>query len=132
MKYIIFVQTPHDRVRYVSDEMPEPNSMTYKKFVPFLFENFFIVNRKALIDSLDSFQTILLDTESGEWKEQNTSHIDITKYSFADLWELNKEKIEAEAQKQNRFQNDFSPLRRIKQEISKRWNDRKRGAKILD
>jgi hypothetical protein len=90
MKWIMFFQTPYDRVKFRTDEFEEVTSMQYHKFVKFLYEGFFIKEREKLIDSLDSFKTILLD-KSGDFIVVSPE-LDLSKYSFDELFELNGKK----------------------------------------
>lgn len=90
MKWIMFFQTPYNRVKFRTDEFEEVTSMEYHKFVKFLYQSFFIKEREKIIDSLDSFKTILLD-KSGDFIIVSPD-LDLSKYSFNDLFELNGNK----------------------------------------
>jgi len=68
MNYLIFCQTPYDSVKYITNEMQEYTSMSYKKFVRFLMSQK-INNYVDIQKQLDSFKTIFLNTITGEYKE---------------------------------------------------------------
>jgi hypothetical protein len=85
-------QTPHDRVKFQTNELDESTSMPYQKFLEFIYTNYFIRDRQSFTEALDSFKTILIDG-SGEFTIISPE-IDLSKYSFDELFKLNEKKEE--------------------------------------
>ncbi len=85
--WIQFFQNPYDRVVYTTNDLfPEKASLTYKKFLVFVDRNYRIKERDKFFHELDSFQTIFLNGDSGEWKVVVPTKKDST---FEDLHKLN-------------------------------------------
>lgn len=87
MKWIMFYQTPYDRVKYISDESEDTSSLSYAKFLEFLIP-ILHKNYLEIKDHLDSFHYIYLDMETCDFKQiipQRDHSI-----SFEELYELNK------------------------------------------
>jgi hypothetical protein len=91
-KWIMLFQTPHDRVKFQTNELDESTSMPYRKFIEFVYTNFFIKDRQSFTEALDSFKTILIDG-TGEFIIISPE-IDLSKYSFDELFKLNEKKEE--------------------------------------
>jgi len=85
-RWIIFFQNPHDRIVFLTEEMQEKSAMPYKKFIDFLYSNYITVNRSELQKSIDSFKTILLNADTGEWSIQEKPSVE---GSFEEMIKLN-------------------------------------------
>ncbi len=121
MKWVIFHQTPYDRVRYITDELVEAESMSYRKFMRFIFDNgeFYPINYNQFLNTLACFDTILLNCDTGEWeiKEPEFS----TDYTFEELYELNEQRKEKEANRSKALSH------RVKNYINETWKLKRRG-----
>lgn len=90
--WILFFQTPHDRIKYITSELDDPASMPYYRFIKYLFTTFAANDKNELINKIDSFKTILLNGDTGEWKEE-TEEVDFSKYGLKDLILYNDKRI---------------------------------------
>jgi hypothetical protein len=92
-EWILFFQTPKDRVRFITNEIDSPTSLPYNKFISFVFENFNILNTKKFMDEVDSFQTVFLNGKTGNWEIKSPDR-DTSKYTFDELYQIKKNKEE--------------------------------------
>lgn len=119
MRWILFFQTPYDRVKFRTDEMEETVSKTYYKFKDYLFQNFYVLDSKGILDALDSFQTVLLEKDSGKW-ETISPNYDKEGITFEELFSINNKNKETPETK------DESLVKYGKATISNIWNKKKK------
>lgn len=94
MLWLQCVQAPQgDYIKYVTDELDNYVTMGYYKFLQFVFENeqIKIVNREKFIHELDSFQTIIVNTISGQWE---VIRHELKEYTFEELLKVNENLLE--------------------------------------
>jgi hypothetical protein len=120
MKIISFCQVIGDRIRFITDESSDPSSLSYKKFCENIFK-YYIKDPGALQLEIDTFHTVQLNIETGEWFRVFDDNQEIP--SFDVLAKLNpseEEKIQQERNKKSREVN------LTKQYFDKKWEDKKR------
>ena len=98
MSYIVFSQNPvGDRVSFITEHAEKRSSLPYQKFIDYLFSNHPVVGRRKLLNCLDRFETIHLNTKTGEFRILEPEIAEDT--SFEDLLALNRSQSEAENKK---------------------------------
>ena len=117
-EWILFFQTPAFRIKFITNELDTPTSLGYHKFVSFLFDNFRIVDTKGLMHELDSFQTVLLNGKTGQWKIEKPE-INISKYSFEELYKLQVKKEEKEKE-------DKSIRDKLREYLGETWKEKQK------
>lgn len=103
MKWILFYQTPNDRIKYMTDETyPDYTSLSYKKFCKSIFS--YPVNDPGKVqEHIDTFHTLFLNIETGEWRQEFPDKDE--SFTFEELNKLNpneEEKAQIEKKKKNR------------------------------
>lgn len=102
MKWILFYQTPYDRVNFITDDNQDRSSLSYKKFCDSLLQ-YKILDRGKLQIELDTFHTVFLDVETGVWHQEKIE--DEKQFSFDELVQANPnpdEKKKQDEEKSNR------------------------------
>jgi hypothetical protein len=90
MKWLLFYQTPiGDFIKMISSENRDPKYVDIKKFYK-IIEEYTIENMKDLKISIEYFDTIYLDLETGIWERKVIEHNE--DFSFEDLYKLNQPK----------------------------------------
>lgn len=120
MKWILFYQTPYDRVNFITDDNQDRSSLAYGKFCDSLL-NYKILDKSKLQIELDTFHTVQLNIETGEWNTVNFNNE--KEFSFEDLVRANpnpEEKKKQEDEKANR------EVIKTKNYFDQKWED-KRG-----
>jgi len=119
MKWILFYQTVNDRVKYMTDETyPDYTSSAYRKFNDSL-KALIIKDRTNLQLELDTFHTVYLDTETGDWKRYEQEEQPAT---FEELLKLNPSLDELD--KQNKEEKN-KEVNLTKSYIDKMWDKKK-------
>lgn len=116
-KWIIFVQTPYNSVKYISNELNDYSIMSYKRFFE-MISTFNPLNPNAFKEALDGFETVLLDCESRNWTIEKRD-ISEKNYTYQEMLELNSPDEILEEQNKNNtildrtklFINEFSKYR---------------------
>jgi len=85
MRYVIFCQTPYNTVRYMTNDMQDYTSMSYDKFLRMLM-TFPCRDYKDIRDHLDTFHSIVLNLDNGEYEQLKPEE---SKATFNDLLKLN-------------------------------------------
>lgn len=88
MIWIIFFQTPYNRVKYITNELEDETSLLYKEFFDFITTTVKIKDSLKFKEALDTFKTVYLDCITGEW-EIKVRQIDSKELSFQNLLKLN-------------------------------------------
>lgn len=102
MKWILFYQTPYDRVNFITDDNQDRSSLSYRKFCDSLL-NYNISDRGKLQIEIDTFHTVFLNIETGLWHVENPDRVEDP--SFDDLVKANpnpEEKKKQDAERSNR------------------------------
>ena len=94
--------------------------MSYKNFLTYLFETFHIKDKTGIVDTLDKFQTILLDINTGEFVTMRPPKGEPP--TFEELWELNKDEVK----ETNKLD---VQVERAKGLIDKLWQQKKKNKK---
>jgi len=95
MKWMMLFQTPWDSIKFITNEDTNAQYLPYNKFMDFL--NTFKINDIGTFkDSINKFQTLLLDCTTGKWEIQ---HQQIVEGSFEQMLKLNPGVQEIEEQK---------------------------------
>lgn len=103
MKWVLFFQTPHNRIKYMTDETyPDYTSLPYKKFCDVIFK-YKIKDPNKVQEHIDTFHTLFLNLETGDWNEEFADQDQV--FSFEDLQKINpseEEKAVIEKESKNR------------------------------
>ena len=88
MKWLLFVQTPYDTVKYITDELDSYLVVNYNKFRSVILEGQKIIDQTNLLFELDRFNTVFLNCEKGTWEVKKP---ELKKdFTFEELAETNK------------------------------------------
>ena len=118
MKWILFYQTPYDRVKFITDENQDGASLSYRKFCDSL-TNYLIKDRDKFQAELDTFHTVFLNIESGEWRTEIPDKIE---GSFEELVKLNPNPEERKKQEEERSNREVTLTKNY---FDKKWDDKK-------
>lgn len=121
MKWILFFQNPHNRVTFLTDENQDRSSKPYKQFCEMLFK-FPIIDPGGLQDHIDTFHTIYLNLETGQWNVVQSDQ-DITKIQFEDLVKANPTGEEKDKQEKMKKEREVTLT---KDYFSKVWENKKK------
>jgi len=117
ISWIIFCQTPYNKVKFLTNEDASYQVLGYYKFKDFITQ-FKIKNLFEFDKNLDSFQTVFLDCETGEWKIEKPEFKEPT---FETMLKLNPGKQEIDEEKKNK-----DPLLRKKNFLDNFFKGRKK------
>jgi hypothetical protein len=117
ISWILFMQTPWNTVKFITNEDASYQVLNYYKFKDFLAQ-FKKTNLSDFNKSLDSFQTVFLDCTTGEWKVEKS---EIKEASFDQMLKLNPGKEELEEEKKK-----TDPLLRKKNFLDNFFKGRKK------
>jgi len=122
MKWILFYQNPHDRVCFITDESQDKTSLSYRKFCDSIFK-YPIKDPGNLQIELDTFHTIMLDVQTGQWERVVPDKEDCN-VTFEQLVKLNpsiEEKEKQQVEKKDREVN------LTKSYFDKKWEEKRKG-----
>lgn len=123
MKWILFYQTPNDRVCFITDESDDRTSLSYRKFCDNIFK-YSIKSVDKFQLHLDTFRTVFLNVETGEWEKVDPERIDVKDIPFDVLVKLNPNPEDKEKQEQEK---NGREVNLTKQYFDKKWEDAKKG-----
>lgn len=120
MKWVLFFQTPHDRVKFMTDETyPDYTTLQYRKFCESIFK-YPIKDPGKVQEHIDTFHTIFLNLETGEWHQEFPDKID----SFEELTKLNPTEDEKKEQEKMKDEREVILTKRY---FDKIWDNTKRN-----
>ena len=119
MNQILFYQGPNDRVYFITDESDDRQSLVYKKFCAEIFK-YPIVDPSGLQDHIDTFHTVLLNINTGEWKRVYPD--DEVSFTFDELVKANP--VGEEKEKQEKMKNEREVIL-TKEYFNKVWENKR-------
>lgn len=122
MKWVLFFQTPHDRVKFMTDETyPDYTTLQYRKFCESIFK-YPIKDPRKVQEHIDTFHTIFLNLETGEWHQEFPDKID--SFSFEELAKLNPTEDEKKEQEKMKDEREITLTKKY---FDKIWDNTKRN-----
>lgn len=101
-KFLVCVLSFTDRVKYLVEGLDSFTTLSYPKFIKFIDNNFFILDKGGFIKELNSFQTIYLDNSTGKFEVLNDLKKDkIFNANFDELIKIREENEELEKNSKN-------------------------------
>lgn len=132
MNWIIFFQTPFNRIKYITNELEDETLLLYDEFLEFIFRTVKVKDSLNFKEAIDTFKTIYLDCITGEWQIKRRE-IDPKDLSFQNLLKLNpmpeiesndKTELEYFVQNKKSTLNEYYIKRRKENDITTRYGRR--------